>query len=144
MALITIHKNDATVTVDGFATFGQDVSKLASNIWAVQFNSSSNTGHIEYTDGKANETITSITSDMQTLVDANASAKATADAEKAAAEKAASDAAEAQATLEATYGFKRQAEYPSIGDQLDALYHAGTFDATMTATIKAVKDKYPK
>jgi len=24
------------------------------------------------------------------------------------------------------------------------LYHAGTFDATMTAAIKAVKDKYPK
>jgi hypothetical protein len=24
------------------------------------------------------------------------------------------------------------------------LFHAGTFDATMTATIQAVKDKYPK
>ncbi len=144
MALITIHKNDATVTVDGFVTFGQNVSALASNIWAVQFNSSSNTGHIEYTDNTANETITSITSDMQALVDANASAKATADAEKAAADKAASDAADAQTALEATYGFKRQAEYPSIGDQLDSLYHAGSFDATMTAAIKAIKDKHPK
>ena len=42
------------------------------------------------------------------------------------------------------YGMKRQAEYPSIGDQLDALYHAGVFPADMTATLKAVKDKYPK
>ena len=42
------------------------------------------------------------------------------------------------------YARSRAAEYPSIGDQLDALYHAGTFDSTMTATIKAVKDKYPK
>ena len=42
------------------------------------------------------------------------------------------------------YQAPRKAEYPSIGDQLDALYHAGTFDSTMTATIKAVKDKYPK
>jgi hypothetical protein len=42
------------------------------------------------------------------------------------------------------YQAPRRAEYPSIGDQLDALYHAGTFDSTMTATIKAVKDKYPK
>jgi hypothetical protein len=42
------------------------------------------------------------------------------------------------------YARNRVAEYPSIGDQLDALYHAGTFDATMTAAIKAVKDKYPK
>ena len=137
MAIITIHKNDSTITVDGFATFEQDVSALANNIWAVQFNSSSNTGHIEYTDGTANEDITSITSDMQALVDANASAKSTAD-------EAASDAADAQTALEATYGFKRQAEYPSIGDQLDSLFHAGTFDSTMTATIQAVKDKYPK
>ena len=42
------------------------------------------------------------------------------------------------------YQAPRRAEYPSIGDQLDALYHAGTFDSTMTAAIKAVKDKYPK
>jgi len=42
------------------------------------------------------------------------------------------------------YARNRKAEYPSIGDQLDALYHAGTFDSTMTATLKAVKDKYPK
>ena len=141
MAIITIHKNDSTITVDGFATFEQDVSALANNIWAVQFNSSSNTGHIEYTDGTANEDITSITSDMQTLVDANASAKSTEDAEKVAADEAAADA---RTALEATYVFKRQSEYPSIGDQLDSLFHAGTFDSTMTATIQAVKDKYPK
>ena len=144
MANITIHKNDATVTVDGFGTFGQDVSALASNIWAIQFDSSANTGHIEYTDATANEDITSLTSAMQTLVDANNSAKATYDTEVAAAATAASDAATAKATLDATYGAKRQNEYPSIGDQLDSLYHAGTFDATMTASIKAIKDKYPK
>lgn len=38
----------------------------------------------------------------------------------------------------------RQAEYPSIGDQLDDLFHAGAFSAEMTAKIQAVKDKYPK
>ena len=37
---------------------------------------------------------------------------------------------------------KRQAEYPSIEDQLDDIYHNG-IDA-WKATIKAVKDKYPK
>ena len=37
---------------------------------------------------------------------------------------------------------KRQAEYPSIADQLDDIYHNG-IDA-WKATIKAVKDKYPK
>jgi hypothetical protein len=39
---------------------------------------------------------------------------------------------------------RRAKEYPSIGDQLDALFHAGVFPADMAATIQAVKDKYPK
>lgn len=43
-----------------------------------------------------------------------------------------------------TYQENRVAEYPPIGDQLDALYHAGVFPDAMAATIKAVKDKYPK
>ena len=38
----------------------------------------------------------------------------------------------------------RVAEYPSIGDQLDALFHAGVFPAEMAATIQAVKDAHPK
>lgn len=42
------------------------------------------------------------------------------------------------------YKAQRESEYPSIGDQLDALYHAGVFPADLAATIQAVKDKYPK
>lgn len=40
------------------------------------------------------------------------------------------------------YKYLRCAEYPSIPDQLDTLYHGG-YDA-WKATIQAVKDKYPK
>jgi len=40
------------------------------------------------------------------------------------------------------YKNKRAAEYPSISDQLDNIYHNG-IDA-WKATIKATKDKYPK
>ena len=40
--------------------------------------------------------------------------------------------------------YQRMSEYPSIGDQLDALYHAGVFHEDMANKIKAVKDKYPK
>lgn len=40
------------------------------------------------------------------------------------------------------YQRRRAAEYPSIPDQLDTLYHGG-YDA-WKATIQAVKDKYPK
>ena len=42
------------------------------------------------------------------------------------------------------YQRKRQLEYPNIGDQLDALYHAGVFPTDMATQIKAVKDKYAK
>ena len=38
----------------------------------------------------------------------------------------------------------RQQSYPSVGEQLDALYHAGVFPEDMAAKLKAVKDKYPK
>ena len=40
------------------------------------------------------------------------------------------------------YKYKRQAEYPSIVDQLDDIYHNG-LDG-WKATIKTTKDKYPK
>jgi hypothetical protein len=41
-----------------------------------------------------------------------------------------------------SYKSKRRAEYPSVADQLDDLYHNG-IDGWKT-TIKAVKDKYSK
>ena len=40
------------------------------------------------------------------------------------------------------YKYKREAEYPSIVDQLDDIYHNGV--SGWKTTIKAVKDKYPK
>ena len=42
------------------------------------------------------------------------------------------------------YQRSRKSEYPSISDQLDALFHAGVFPTDMAAKIQAVKDKYPK
>jgi len=38
----------------------------------------------------------------------------------------------------------RKTAYPSIGDQLDALFHAGAFPAEMAAQIQSVKDANPK
>ena len=40
------------------------------------------------------------------------------------------------------YVDKRVAEYPSIAEQLDDIYHNGVDE--WKKTIKAVKDKYPK
>ena len=53
------------------------------------------------------------------------------------------DKAAAEALVAANaYKDKRAAEYPSIVDQLDLLYHGG-MDA-WKAAIQAVKDRYPK
>jgi hypothetical protein len=40
------------------------------------------------------------------------------------------------------YKENRVAEYPSIGDQLDDIYHNGL--TKWKANIKVIKDKYPK
>ena len=45
---------------------------------------------------------------------------------------------------ELTYADKRVAEYPPIGDQLDALWKGGDAAAEMLAKVQAVKIKYPK
>ena len=46
--------------------------------------------------------------------------------------------------LATEYQRQRAVEYPPIGDQLDALFHAGVFPEEMAAKLQAVKDKYPK
>jgi len=42
------------------------------------------------------------------------------------------------------YIAKRAAEYPPIGDQLDALWKGGSEAEAMLAKVQAVKQKYPK
>ena len=46
--------------------------------------------------------------------------------------------------LKVKYKDDRKMAYPEIGDQLDALYHAGVFPKEMADKIKAVKDANPK
>jgi len=133
MTTLTIIKDDKFVSVDGEGLF-LDAVVLAANVHAVQFDGSN--GTIEYNDGTANEDITSISA-YSTITDDHATLKA-------ANATAASDAATAKTTLEATYQWKRQQEYPQIGDQLDDLFHKGAFSTEMAATLQAVKDKYPK
>jgi hypothetical protein len=42
------------------------------------------------------------------------------------------------------YKYARAKEYPSIGDQLDALWKGGEAAAEMLAKVQAVKSKFPK
>ena len=65
-------------------------------------------------------------------------------------EEKARDAEEAQWQKEqeedkkVKYKDDRKKAYPDIGDQLDALYHAGAFPKEMADKIKAIKDANPK
>jgi hypothetical protein len=55
------------------------------------------------------------------------------------------DQAEVQSYVDDnSYRGKRAAEYPTIGDQLDALWKGGDAAAEMLAKVQAVKAKYPK
>jgi hypothetical protein len=55
------------------------------------------------------------------------------------------DEATVQAYIDAhSYIAKRQSEYPTIGDQLDALWKGGDAATEMLAKVQAVKTKYPK
>ena len=57
----------------------------------------------------------------------------------------ATELARLQAEYEAKeYQRNRAGEYPAIGDQLDALFHAGVFPEEMAEKIQAIKNKYPK
>jgi hypothetical protein len=131
MATLTIIKDDKFVAVDNEGFF-LDAVVLPANVHAVHFDGTN--GEIEYNDGTPNEAITSISA-YSTIIDDHAT-------QKAATDTAIADAATAQTTLEATYGWKREQEYPSIADQLDDIYHNG-IDG-WKSTIKITKDKYPK
>lgn len=53
-------------------------------------------------------------------------------------------AAKLAADAAVAYRAQRASEYPSIGDQLDALWKGGDAAAEMLAQVQAVKTKYPK
>ena len=38
----------------------------------------------------------------------------------------------------------RESSYPSIGDQLDMMYHAGMMPEELTSIIASIKARYPK
>ena len=56
----------------------------------------------------------------------------------------AAHAAERAELARTKYQRDRAAEYPSIGDQLDALWKGGDAATAMLAQVQAVKIKYPK
>ncbi len=123
--------NTARIAIDGeIIDSANFVGFVDSNIHAIQWDGTS--GEIEYKDDTPNATISDISSyGFETKFATEKQAIADAEAQ-----------AEADRTANMTYANKRVAEYPSIGEQLDDIYHNG-IDG-WKGTIKAVKDKYPK
>jgi hypothetical protein len=129
--IIYVHEGQdegtARISIDGEHIDATNfVNVVADDIHAIQWDGT--TGEIEYKDGRANTTITDISSyNFESLF--NTEKQAIADAE-------------ALEIANRTYAEKRQAEYPMIQDQLDDIYHNG-IDG-WKSTITAIKDKYPK
>jgi len=129
---VCVIKQDNMVSVDGEG-LNFDFT-LADNIWAIQWNGT--LGHIEFNDGTPNEELNDF-SDYQYLVDAHATEKQRIiNAEQY-------RLADAEASM--TYAHKRANAYPSVGDQLDMMYHDkvnGT--TTWKDAINAIKQEFPK
>ena len=119
---VTVIAEDKTISVDG-ETFVVDYD-YPENLWAIQWHN--DTGEAEWT-GASNTEITLAA--VRPFVDAWQAVK---------------DSQSDSESSEPTYREKRAAEYPPIGDQLDALFHAGVFPDWMAEKLQAVKDKYPK
>ena len=66
---ISIINPDSTVVIDGLGFNSLDLSTISSTTHAIQFDTATSTGHVEYNDGTANELITSITA-YQSIIEA--------------------------------------------------------------------------
>ena len=71
---ISIINPDSTVVIDGLGFDSLDLSTISSATHAIQFDTATSTGHVEYNNGTANEAITSIAA-YQSIIDAWQAAK---------------------------------------------------------------------
>ena len=140
-------ESDQTVTKDNLAVFGVDFSGVASDLWALKWDSETETGEIEWaTDTTKNQSVTSEAEidsalggvTLQTLLDRR---QAVVDAEQA--EKDAAAAAAEAADPREEWHKNRQLEYPSAEDLVVALYDTDDKAALVTQRA-AVKAKWPK
>jgi hypothetical protein len=131
---LTIVREDGYVAVDGVGYSDLDISKVNPDIHAVQFNGDH--GWIEYVDSNGDKPANEPISDIERFQYAISRWQE--------ANIAAVDSTQTTENYVPTYAENRASGYPPIGDQLDALFHAGAFPPAMASKIQEVKDKYPK
>jgi hypothetical protein len=144
-------ESDQTVTKDDAAVFGVDFSGIASDFWALEWDSETEIGEIEWATGPvANQPVTSEAEidsalggvTLQTMLTRRQAIIDAAEATDEAADEAAEAAAEAADTRE-EWDKNRQLEYPNIGELVVALYDTED-KAALDAKRAAVKTKWPK
>jgi hypothetical protein len=135
-------ESDQTVMKDGVGVFGVDFSGVASDLWALNWDSVTKIGEIEWATGPVpNQPVTSEAEidsaldgvTLQTLLDRR---QAIVDAAEAAEAAAAS-------TPDPEWMQNRQLEYPNIDELVVALYDTDDKAALVTKRA-AVKAKWPK
>lgn len=133
---ISIIKKDSIVTIDNITYNDLDLSLIDSDIKAIQFDTSTNKGHIEYNDDNIrNKQITSI-ENYQSIIDAHSLKKTKNEEEVIKKNQEIED-------FKNSYIGKRQSEYPGLSEQLDYIYHNG-IDKWKNDIILPIKNKYPK
>lgn len=113
-------------------TTGSALRELGYNDWAIHGEPTNSTEYAEF--------VKSISFDENNMAVESDDISALPTWEVVSAKKA-----EMQATEDANaYQLDRAASYPSIGDQLDMIFHAGLGGDEFQAAIQAVKDANPK
>jgi len=140
-------ETDQTVSKDGVNILGVDFSGVASDLWALEWDSETETGEIEWATGPVpNQPVTSEAEidsalggvTLQTLLDRR---QAILDEEQAAADAAAA----AAPPPPPKWMQHRMQEFPSAGEQLDMVYEDNLNGTTTHKdALEAVKAKWPK
>lgn len=130
---ITIIKEDNTVVIDNLGFDEMDLSSVGTNVHAIQFDTETSKGHIEYEDDRVNEEITDI-SPYQSIIDSHAQKKTELETQEQEAE-----------AFKETYEYKRSVAYPSIEEQMDMMYWDNVNGTTTWKDkIAEVKEANPK
>jgi len=141
-------ESDQTVTKDDAAVFGVDFSGIASDFWALEWDSETEIGEIEWATGPvANQPVTSEAEidsalggvTLQTMLTRRQASIDAAEATDEAADEAAAEAADTREEWEKN----RELEYPNINELVVALYDTDDKAALVTQRA-AVKAKWPK
>ena len=143
-------ESDQTVTKDGLSIFGVDFSGVASNLWALTWDSETETGEVEKANPQTNVSETSEAQIDSALGGVTLQAMLTRrqtklDADTAAiiAEEEAVEAADLAADTRPEWQKNREDEYPPLEELIVALYDTSDKAALVTKRA-AVKTKWPK